>query len=170
MDGISFIPYLRSLHQAVNNKRDVTLASALEDPNHREDFLISYYGEANPECGVQVKNCSNIQGQAYIGDSFNNTYHCVRTLTTGINQPSSVATLEKKDSIYCIFEDDENFVEYYDHLRDPWQLHNRASELCEYEHDQFKARISELRSCKGVQCHQQSLQFRPAMSGTTMQG
>jgi hypothetical protein len=61
-----------------------------------------------------------------------------------------VATLEKKDSIYCIFEDDENFVEYYDHLRDPWQLHNRASELCEYEHDQFKARISELRSCKGV--------------------
>jgi hypothetical protein len=174
MDGTSFIPYLRSLQQAVDkkqnaslqafdNKRDIPLTSSIEDPYHREDFLISYYGEANPDCGVQTKNC--LDPQEYIGDSFNNSYHCVRSITTGSNQPTSVASLKKKDSIYCVFDDEEDFVEYYDHLKDPWQLQNRANELSAYEHEQFKARISILRSCQGTQCHQSpSNRSKPMMT------
>ena len=31
------------------------------------------------------------------------------------------------DSMYCEFNDDENFREYYDLTKDPWQLQNAAS-------------------------------------------
>ena len=31
--------------------------------------------------------------------------------------------------IYCAFDDDEDFVEYYDLETDPWELHNTAPTL-----------------------------------------
>ena len=53
-------------------------------------------------------------GALYYVDSANNTFDCVRTLDRGA------------DDLYCEFDDDERFVEYYDHRVDPWQLHNLA--------------------------------------------
>ena len=35
-----------------------------------------------------------------------------------------------EDSIYCEFNDDEHFVEYYDLTKDPWQLNNAAPTVC----------------------------------------
>ena len=53
-------------------------------------------------------------GALYYVDGRNNTFDCVRTL-------DGVA-----DDLYCEFDDDERFVEFYDHRADPWQLHNLA--------------------------------------------
>ena len=47
-------------------------------------------------------------------DAANNSYSCFR----------SVSAVE--DSIYCQFNDAEDFVEYYDLRRDPYQLTNKA--------------------------------------------
>ena len=154
MDGVSFVPYLKSLQEALENNEDGNDAATVEDPYYREDFLISFYGEGNPECGLKTKDCSALPDPENfrIIDSYNNTYHCLRSLTIGDYQPSSLSASERKDSIYCKFDDSEDFVEYYDHLKDPWQLQNRADNLTEQERNWFEARIAELRLCKGTNC------------------
>ena len=47
-------------------------------------------------------------------DAANNTYTCLRTLAS------------EEDSLYCQFDDSEDFVELYDMRRDPYQLDNKA--------------------------------------------
>ena len=74
-------------------------------------------------------------------DGFNNTFKCVRTLTEG------------EDSQYCEFEDNEHFVEYYDHATDPWQLTNLAGKVPQKPAPPaLKARLQAFRTCKGKQC------------------
>jgi hypothetical protein len=41
-------------------------------------------------------------------NSFNNTYNCVRSLEVGV-----------EDSMYCQFEEEKEFVEYYDSTKNP---------------------------------------------------
>lgn len=158
MDGSSFIPYLRSLQDEIEGKAPV----GAEDPYHREDFLISYYGEGKEPCGLKTKECpSDPSSNFRYVDSFNNTYHCVRSLTAGGYQEGSYhwcnegvcsAPTTTRDSIYCRFEDSEHFVEYYDHSQDPWQLINRAAELTQEKRNYFEERLEQLRACKGAGC------------------
>ena len=54
-------------------------------------------------------------GALYYVDGRNNTFDCVRTLDGDV-----------ADDLYCEFDDEERFVEFYDHRADPWQLHNLA--------------------------------------------
>ena len=54
--------------------------------------------------------------------------------------------------MYCRFEDDDNFVEYYNLVDDPWQLRNMAGELSTAERDWYEMRLTQLRSCSGVTC------------------
>ena len=75
-------------------------------------------------------------------DSWNNTYHCVRTLH------------EMENSIFCIFEDDESFVEYYDLTNNPYQLDNDAPQLDAVQRLRYKTRLHELLNCSGVTCRQ----------------
>ena len=157
MDGSSIIPYLRSLQTEIEGE------GPADDPYHREDFLISYYGEGKEPCGVYTEECpSTPRNEFHYVDSFNNTYHCIRSLAAGGYQHGfynwcndygvceSATTI--KDSIYCRFEDSEQFIEYYDHAQDPWQLKNRADELTEEEREYFENRLAQLRSCKGTSC------------------
>ena len=62
--------------------------------------------------------CGNTDGNDGFGckceDSFNNTYACVRTLTSTQN------------SLFCNFADDEESKEAYDLQVDPFQLHNQV--------------------------------------------
>jgi arylsulfatase A-like enzyme len=156
MDGGSIIPYLLSLQGEIEGK------GPAEDPYHREDFLVSYYGEGTEPCGLYVKQCPSAPPAEFrINDSLNNTYHCVRSLTASGYQHGSynfckdgvcAAPTATRDSIYCRFEDSEHFVEYYDHSQDPWQLNNRADELTQEERDYFELRLTQLRSCKGASC------------------
>lgn len=65
-------------------------------------------------------------------DAANNTYVCLRTLSpSGPNNLKKNKVQEKEeereeDSLYCQFDDSENFVELYDLRVDPYQLKNRA--------------------------------------------
>ena len=72
-------------------------------------------GLRNLGCRNSSKSVSNDRAGRI--DGFNNTFKCVRTLTEG------------EDSQYCEFEDNEHFVEYYDHATDPWQLTNLAGKV-----------------------------------------
>ena len=62
--------------------------------------------------------CGNTDGNDGFGckceDSFNNTYACVRTLTSTQN------------SLFCNFADNEESKEAYDLQVDPFQLHNQV--------------------------------------------
>jgi len=156
MDSSSIIPYLWSLQAEIEGEEPAS------DPYHREDFLISYYGEGTEPCGVYTKECPSTPPiQFHYADSFNNTYHCVRSLAAGgymhgsynwCNEGVCEAPTTLKDSIYCRFEDSEQFTEYYDHSQDPRQLKNRADELSEEEWNYFENRLAQLRACKGASC------------------
>ena len=45
-------------------------------------------------------------------DTKNNTYQCIRSIDN------------KENKVVCRFQDDENFLEYYDLNKDPYQLDN----------------------------------------------
>jgi N-acetylglucosamine-6-sulfatase len=115
MDGISFAPC--RIHR-------------------RNDFLVSYHGEGAPPCGwyYECPKPDIIHG----GDSWNNTYHCVRTISG------------EENSIYCEFLDDESFVEYYDMKADQWQLTNKQLNLCQKRH--YQQRLAQFKSCRGETC------------------
>ena len=123
MDGMSFLPLLHC---------DKNLL-------WRHDFLVSYHGEGDPACGMWTCPPSP-PSEFHGGDCFNNTYHCVRT------------TFAKNNSMYCHFDDDESFVEYYNLETDPWQLHNAAEELTIDERFVFERRLAELKHCSGESC------------------
>eukprot|EP00054_Salpingoeca_dolichothecata_P012791 m.71006 g.71006 ORF g.71006 m.71006 type:complete len:682 (+) comp20126_c0_seq1:44-2089(+) len=101
----------------------------------RHDFLIEYGGPsvdgvfpktspaAPPNkdypCGVGyscdgLTLCGGEHGTCPC-DARNNTYKCLRTLNATEN------------SIYCEFDDNENFVEWYDITKDPYQMNNLAT-------------------------------------------
>ena len=128
MDGKSFMPLLR-------NKTE----------KWRSDFLVSYYGEGfDTTCGLLAKNCS-VEGAR---DAWNNTFHCLRSFVG----ESSTANSRFRNTMYCRFADDENFVEFYNLTADPWQLDNTADELTADERLTLGTRLNLLRQCKGSTC------------------
>mmetsp|Transcript_40563 Transcript_40563/g.97973 ORF Transcript_40563/g.97973 Transcript_40563/m.97973 type:complete len:487 (-) Transcript_40563:161-1621(-) len=117
MDGISFWDYVRG-------KTD-------HEFQNRRDLLISYHGEGDPNCGMAM--CPPVyDGVWWMPDSFNNTYNCVRTLAVDEN------------SIYCRFEDDQSFVEFYDIAKNPHQLANDYPTLNQVERQKYEYRLKEL--------------------------
>jgi len=128
MDGSSFASLLYA-RRGNDNHGESTF---------RDDFLISYHGEGFPPCGMA--QCPLDPHGGSMPDSWNNTYHCVRTITQQVN------------NIYCQFEDDEKFVEYYDLNVDPWQLSNKCNELSPKEKSFMEERLSKLRTCRGENC------------------
>jgi len=104
----------------------------------RQDFLISYHGEGYLPCGMA--ECPPDPHGGWMPDAWNNTYHCIRTISSEAN------------SIYCRFEDEDNFVELYNLDDDPWQLSNKNEELSVWEREKFETRLAELRTCRGNSC------------------
>ena len=123
MDGLSFWNVLKAFPK--DQKNDPFL--------QRTDLLISYHGEGDPKCGLS--ECpAPLDGLWWMPDSYNNTYHCVRTLQEG------------DDSIYCVFYDDEDFVEYYDLQTNPHQLGNDYESLSDTQVAHYEQRLQELLS------------------------
>ena len=54
--------------------------------------------------------------------------------------------------MYCEFDDDEHFLEFYEHGSDPWQLDNCAAKVPPAKIAGYHARLSKLRACAGVAC------------------
>jgi hypothetical protein len=149
MDGLSFWNFLKGLSGSGGGKHQNHTIERNEDETEddtfvsRNDLLISYHGEGNPKCGLS--ECpAPLNGLWWMPDSYNNTYHCVRTIkrpTSGSN-----GTHGAEDSIYCVFYDDEGFVEYYDLLRNPHQLGNDYEGLSETAIEGYERRLQELLS------------------------
>ena len=93
------------------------------EEEERESFLISYHGEYSTngvpeECeGIVDDQMSQCLGEwdCKCQDVANNTYFCIRKIT------------QSENSIYCRFEDNEDFIEVYDLNEDPYQLNNLMS-------------------------------------------
>jgi N-acetylglucosamine-6-sulfatase len=109
-------------------------------PSPRRDFLISYHGEGSPPCGLSQCPYS-WDDVSWMPDSWNNTYHCLRTLD------------DTENSIFCRFEDEEDFVEYYDLTTNPYQLDNDASQLNALQLVRYQIRLQELLTCAGSSCN-----------------
>ncbi|XP_076339126.1 N-acetylglucosamine-6-sulfatase-like isoform X2 [Tachypleus tridentatus] len=103
MDGTSFVPLLKNVTTLVES--------------WRTEFVVEHKGESEvgPAKGCPqypnggVKNCVP---DCICEDSWNNTYTCLRMLSSSEN------------SIICVFDDHQNFVEIYNITADPYQLHN----------------------------------------------
>jgi N-acetylglucosamine-6-sulfatase len=105
----------------------------------RVDLLISYHGEGSSPCGLS--ECPYPWDDvSWMPDSWNNTYHCVRTVH------------ETENSIFCVFDDDEKFVEYYDLSTNPYQLDNDVSKLDAVQLVRYQRRLQELLECAGSNC------------------
>ena len=142
MDGTSFLP---AIFGKSNDKEDQSTARE-KDPSSqndlRKDFLVSYHGRGTAQCGNfwDCPAAKPFSPDYHMGDWTNNTYHCVRTMSTDEN------------SIYCRFLDDERFVEYYDIATDPWQLQNEYTSLSVDQRIRYERRLEELRICQGKTC------------------
>ena len=55
-------------------------------------------------------------------------------------------------SVFCQFEDDESFEEYYDLDSDPWQLTNLALSMEEDTLTEQRNILADLANCKGEDC------------------
>ena len=83
------------------------------EEEERESFLISYHGEYSTngvpeECeGIVDDQMSQCLGEwdCKCQDVANNTYFCIRKIT------------QSENSIYCRFEDNENFIEVLNQFR-----------------------------------------------------
>ena len=110
--------------------------------SQRIDFLVSYFGEFQQPCELWWCPPGPKNGFSFPIDSRNNTYDCIRTWS------------KSENSIFCVFELEQNFVEYYDLTIDPWQLNNTQSALSPSTRDHYMQRMKYLKSCKGLSCHE----------------
>ncbi len=124
MDGRSFLPLLKGQ----------------ETSDWRTDFMVSYYGQGVAPCWLQ-KCPAPPANNFHMIDAKNNTYSCIRSGFDG----------SPEDKMYCEFADNENFIEYYEHDTDPWQLKNlypaqkgKLGPLAE--------KLQKFRECKGSSC------------------
>lgn len=127
MDGRSFKKILTNIH----------------DDSWRTNFMVDYHGQGKEPCGL-VHCPAPPPDKFHLNDSYNNTYACVRTLDVGGNITTN--------SMYCEFEDAENFIEYYDHNSDPWQMINAWKTTPPETLDRLKKILEEFRKCKGKGC------------------
>merc|ERR1711916_10960 len=139
------------------------------------DFLIEYFGEhgGNPAgstvCSEQwskgmacwVEGTEKLQPGPFPGgqlcscqDSTNNTYACVRRVNGGYgisnSSSSSVVAMGMANNfLYCQFNDNDSFEEYYDVDEDPWQLKNTIDELSDEELMKLRVMLQKFRKCRG---------------------
>ena len=113
----------------------------------RPDFLVTYFGQFKLPCMLQKCPAPPANNWHTI-DGANNTFNCVRTIPPA----GSAGATGVADSLYCEFDDDEDFVEFYEHDQDPWQLHNRHRSADPAVLARLKARLRALKRCAGAAC------------------
>jgi N-acetylglucosamine-6-sulfatase len=126
MDGNSLRPVLEAA------------SSGSQLVSWRSNFLVEYHGEGVSPSGMMCFGGNYPQCQ----DSRNNTYSCLRAM------PSDPVG----NSVYCEFQDSENFVEYYDLDMDPFQLRNGIKQANQTKIATMKKRLQFLMQCKGPIC------------------
>lgn len=129
MDGMSFLPIM---------------TGKANSSTWRTDFLVEYEGEghniSDPACPILGPGVSECFPDCVCEDSYNNTYACVRTVSTAANLQ------------YCEFDDNEVFVEVYNLTADPFQLTNIAKTIDQEVLEKMNHRLMMLQSCSGQSC------------------
>jgi N-acetylglucosamine-6-sulfatase len=141
MDGSSIAPFMLANNNTNRNKTTPSPGASIES---RHDFLVSYHGEGYPPCGMgnyPPPEPPNSHG----GDASNNTNHCL---------PTMIMTPEKEDSVSCHFQDDEDFVEFFDLTEDQCPLANTYDRLSQEEKGWYEKRLSQSWSCRGPSCRE----------------
>ncbi len=98
----------------------------------------------------------------------NNTYACIRSLVLGSGILSSSLAGERSESdisarsptlavysentMYCEFDDAENFKEYYDLNVDPYNLKNIYAEQTPAKKEALAKELAIHKACKGAEC------------------
>ncbi|XP_034259005.1 N-acetylglucosamine-6-sulfatase [Pantherophis guttatus] len=128
MDGTSLLPLLRG---EINK-------------TWRSDVLVEYQGEghnsSDPTCPALGPGVTHCFPDCVCEDAYNNTYACVRTLSTKWNLQ------------YCEFDDREVFVEVYNLTADPHQITNIAKTIDQEILEKMNYRLMMLQSCAGATC------------------
>ncbi|XP_033106492.1 N-acetylglucosamine-6-sulfatase-like isoform X2 [Anneissia japonica] len=131
IDGASLLPLLFPKNDTVKST------------GWREEFLVEHQGEwllkGTPGC-KNVDYLCNCYPDCVCEDSINNTYSCIWSL-----QP-------KQKTVYCEFLDDENFIEFYDLVKDPHQLANTAKTVSQKILSEQNQKLIALSICKGPSC------------------
>ncbi|XP_026314226.1 N-acetylglucosamine-6-sulfatase-like [Hyposmocoma kahamanoa] len=110
-------------------------------------MLIEYRGEGKD--GTVDKRCAwyydrdnlaqcHVDYECKCQDSHNNTYACLRHLTTRVNMK------------YCFFSDNDFFTEMYDLNEDPFELHNKVNEVFPAVKHWYQLIMAHLLGCKGA--------------------
>ena len=104
--------------------------------------MISHHGRGGGAIDSQCKNSMEVDDNMYncldsndckCADTRNNTFLCTRYLD------------EEESKVLCRFEDEESFVEYYDLIKDPYQLYNiPQEELSANERTWIKSTLEQL--------------------------
>ncbi|KAK3728850.1 hypothetical protein QZH41_020225 [Actinostola sp. cb2023] len=109
----------------------------------REDFLVQHVGEGHEKvdgCPKLTPGFECCKPNCVCEDSWNNTYSCVRTLSSS------------QDLMFCEFQDKESFIEFYNLKNDPHQLSNIAKKVDRRVLAAQRKRLEELVVCSGDSC------------------
>ncbi|XP_043505597.1 N-acetylglucosamine-6-sulfatase-like [Polistes fuscatus] len=126
-DGTSF------LKKKLSNDRTVLIEYKGEKSNHK------------PNSGCPSDNDLNLAfcSQEYAckcEDVGNNTYSCIRRVSP------------LHDNIFCIFEDNEGYIEAYDLKKDNYQMNNIGYSMKRYHRYKFRKRLKNMVSCQNNEC------------------
>ena len=101
---------------------------------------------------------STLSNTAYLlapCDGWNNTYTCTRKVATKASPGGYMFCTFKcyeavtMREIPCAADQPEGFGEYYDMVKDPWQMHNTAPSLTAAEKTELNAHVESMRHCAG---------------------
>lgn len=172
MDGISLKPLLSddlpvniSDTRALDDDDDASNSEVGNHVNVGAEFysrfmLVEHSGESYPE---QVGACAGLGPGLYgcaeqydckCSDAGNNTYACVRHLnvtSTPLKQQGQPIVLN--NTVFCLWQDDENFIEFYDLVQDRYQLHNKISDISYSLKEFYMDMLNNLTSCAGKTCN-----------------
>ncbi|XP_064081040.1 N-acetylglucosamine-6-sulfatase-like [Macrobrachium nipponense] len=113
----------------------------------RRSVLIEHTGEYKDEnygcsfLGTGLSGC-NPDFSCKCEDSKNNTYACVRQVSQTENQ------------VFCKWNDNESFEEFYDLNRDPFQLNNSVNLISNEIHRKLTNLLRNLQRCRGSRCQE----------------
>lgn len=112
-------------------------------PSWRTDFLVEYQGEGkenDSDCPQKGPGVSQCFPDCVCEDAYNNTYSCVRTISS------------QQNFMYCEFTDDETFVEVYDMKTDKLQMTNIKDTIDPQILVKMNQRLVALGGCAGNAC------------------
>ncbi|XP_012138591.2 N-acetylglucosamine-6-sulfatase [Megachile rotundata] len=73
-------------------------------------------------------------------DTVNNTFTCIRRLSPEFN------------NIFCVFDDDKQFIEAYNITTDNYQMENIAYSMKRQHRHRFRKYLKQMSTCKGEEC------------------